>query len=553
MTIAFSPSHIGSYGTGSHSAPRRGTVVLHSALAVALIAVAYHHSLSGLFDYLSSDTPLAYVSFVPVLALGLAFVKARPRTDEPRLPDRQFDWIIGVPFLAAALLVAVLLPGRLSYSFWTNRLDLLGLPLFVAGVVALLFGSRVLYRIRLPIAFLLLAWPFPYERLMADVLSLSSSVALWGVGKGLPIVGGAQLVQDSIFRVGDGAGQFTVNVAPTCAGANSAVGFLLVGGAAVSLLTGRRLRKLAWLAFGVALMLALNVGRLLLLFWAGDRYGEEVMMRWLHPYAGLAIFVLGCLVTIALLPRFGIRLGPAAGREPVGAVGGQEPDPTAGSPRPAFTKLRGTRTAIVVVLLLAAFLGSRNAQLVRFESFGPTKASAAIASGLQGIEVAGWSGTMYEDVRWAKQFFGSTSDWWRFVYESEATAGGPRRSMFVDVVNVADISKFSTYGLEACYRFHGYRIVDSHRTDVGTAAKAQAITYLNTETHRIWSVVAWVTPVDSQAGRRYERVALLASVDAVGQWRPKAEAASSGLVSFARSFVASAADVAAPDTGPTLS
>ena len=519
-------------------APSRGAIVMRAGVALVLITVAYHHSLSALLVSLSSDTPLAYVGFVPVLALVLAAIKARPGAGEARLPDRQFDWIIGIPLVGLALGFAVLLPERLSYSFWTNRIDLLGLPLFVAGLVALLFGSRVLYRIRLPIVFLLLAWPFPYEHFLNRVLSLSTSLALWGVARGLPVLGGARLVADSVYRVGEGTRQFSVNVAPTCAGANSAMGFLLVGGAAVLVLKGRRARKLGWLAFGVALMLLLNTVRVLLLFWAGDRYGEDVMLGWLHPYAGLAFFLVGCLITMVLLPRFGIGMDTAPGRPP---------DPVAGSsggPGAAtVSSTAGARAAFVLVVVLAVWLGSLNGRLARFDPFGPTATAVPTTSVLERpIDVPGWSGSRYAEITWARQFFGRSSLWWRYVYDATLSgAPTPVRYMFLDVVNVSDINKFSTYGIEACYRFHGYRIVGSGRVDVGAAAPAQAITWRDTGTGKMWSVVSWVSPVQSASGKRFERSTLLAALGASGDWRPQAKVATSGMVTFARSFMSRAA------------
>ncbi len=542
MTVDTTEFPAGREAADSPRTTLRGPVVLRTGLVVVLIAVAYHRSLAGLLDYLSTDTPLAYVGLVPVLALGLALAKARARPGELRLPDRQFDWIIGLPLVSLALLFAMVLPERLSYSFWTNRIDILGLPLFAAGVVALLLGSRVLYRIRLAIAFLLLAWPFPYEQIIADVQSLTTKVALWGIGKGLPIIGGADVVSDSIYRVGDGSRQFTVNVAPACAGANSAVGFLLVGGAALLLLKGRRTSKLAWLTFGVALMLLLNVGRLLMLFWAGDRYGEEVMIGSLHPYAGLTVFVLGCLVMIALLPRFGLGTGSHAGSPAAESPLGSTAAPLPGLGPRTGPSLTGTKSAFAVVAVLAALLAGQNAQLIRFDAFGPAATARVTASVLgEPLDIAGWSGTKYDEVTWARQYFGRSSSWWRYIYEANPASTSSRLdSLFVDVVNVADVDTFSTYGLEACYRFHGYRVVQSRRVDVGAAAGAQTISYLSTDTNRIWSVVSWVSPVNSATGKRFERVALLASVDAKGEWRPKVDVLTAGLVSFAQSFVATA-------------
>ena len=46
--------------------------------------------------------------------------------------------------------------------FWVWRIDLLTLPFFVVGAVAVIFGVRVLWRQKVAVGFLLLAWPYPY-------------------------------------------------------------------------------------------------------------------------------------------------------------------------------------------------------------------------------------------------------------------------------------------------------------------------------------------------------------------------------------------------------
>src|SRR5207245_323567 len=63
-------------------------------------------------------------------------------------------------------------PVRLSIVYWLWRLDLLSLPLFAAGAVALVFGVRMLFRLRFALGFLVLAWPPPYLLLLNDQLQL---------------------------------------------------------------------------------------------------------------------------------------------------------------------------------------------------------------------------------------------------------------------------------------------------------------------------------------------------------------------------------------------
>src|SRR5207302_2201934 len=70
------------------------------------------------------------------------------------------------------------LPARLSTVFCVWRIDLLSLPLFAAGTVALVFGVRALWRMRAAIAFLLLAWPLPYTTVLDRWLAGFTNVTI---------------------------------------------------------------------------------------------------------------------------------------------------------------------------------------------------------------------------------------------------------------------------------------------------------------------------------------------------------------------------------------
>ena len=61
--------------------------------------------------------------------------------------------------MMAAVAVNMLLPDKLSAMFWVWRIDLLTLPVFVAGATAIIFGVRVLWRQKLAVSYLFLAWP----------------------------------------------------------------------------------------------------------------------------------------------------------------------------------------------------------------------------------------------------------------------------------------------------------------------------------------------------------------------------------------------------------
>ena len=59
------------------AAPRTRTTVQMAALLGAVV-IAYNYTLSTLIQNAGLETPLAYVSLVPAIALALAAIRARP-------------------------------------------------------------------------------------------------------------------------------------------------------------------------------------------------------------------------------------------------------------------------------------------------------------------------------------------------------------------------------------------------------------------------------------------------------------------------------------------
>jgi hypothetical protein len=132
----------------------RSAIVLRAALLAVLLAVAYRYSWLTL---VRSPTGSLVGGAVAVLLAAAICVRGRD-PGEPAIHDRYTDFIVGVPLLAGALAIVLLLPTYLSLFFWFWRLDLLSIPLFVAGAIALLFGVRAFWRWRLVMAALFLIW-----------------------------------------------------------------------------------------------------------------------------------------------------------------------------------------------------------------------------------------------------------------------------------------------------------------------------------------------------------------------------------------------------------
>lgn len=476
---------------------------------LAIVTLAYHYSLRTLLRSVSVETPLAYLGLVPLIALALAAVRRAPAPHEPSIHDRQVDYIVGIPLLVAALAINLLLPIRLSTMFWVWRVDLVSLPLFVAGAIALIFGVRTLWRQRLPVVFLLFAWPFPYTMVLLRWLDTFTNVTLVGVRSGLHVLDVARAVpgsDGSMFIVGSGPERFRLSVASACSGVNGMVGFVLVSVAFASLVGGSRWRKVAWLASGLVCIWLMNVGRILAIFFAGNLWGERAAVEGLHPYLGLVTFNLGVVVMLLSMRRFGLEF--RGGTRTDGAPA-PPPDPVA-RPRRAVPR---TRLAIATVAAFGIGLAAINAGYRSYDLVASDLGSPKLVTFLgHPARVDGWLATKAAEYSWARRFFGDSSQWFRYSYSWTGKKTAAFRSgapVIADVISTDDLSTFSTYGIEACYTFHGFTLQDSRTVDLGGGVVGNVLSYWNASVRSDWTNVYWYWPVKGRDGTRYERVNLM--------------------------------------------
>ncbi len=508
---------------------------------VVCVVGAYNFSLQTLVQEMSQQTPLAYLGLVPLIALVLAVTLALRRASGPDIHDRYLDYIIGVPLVTLAMGLVIFAPQGLPSVYWLHRLDLLSLPLFVAGAISLTFGVRALMRIRAAVLFLFLAWPYPYVVFLDHELSWFTDTTASAVKAVLQLIPVASVAPDGNFLVTHATGvsqSFTVSVSSACSGINSGLGFLLVGTAATILMRGRLALKILWLAAGTTFLFAVNVGRILLVLGAGRIWGEHFAIDILHPLIGLAMILGATVVMLIWLPHFQLSLGLGAGN---------------GSPRKA--KPRTARTLAVrrgriplAVLAVVSLVGMfANAGMSRFEllafGLGPSRLSpTSVAS----APVNGWILSEVATYTWAPRYFGANGTWTRYAYieASASPDSAPPAAITVDVIGTSDLGTFSTYGLEACYGFHNYSLTATNTVDLGGGLDGKVLRYSIPGTGGYWLGLYWEWPVSIPGGERYQRVVL--SVDSnLTSNEPNAQR----LVGLARELVRQAADHA-PITGP---
>lgn len=486
------------------STPPRTKTTARVAALLGMVLVAYHYSLASLLQSLGLETPLAYVGLTPVMALGLAALRARPTRPEPAIHDRQLDYILGIPLLATAVGVNLVFPKRLSTMFWVWRIDLFTLPFFVAGAVVVLFGVRTMWRQRLAIGFLFLAWPLPYQVLLLRFLPGFTGMTLAGVktllqwvpfAKEIPSADGSmfQILADKPFQV---------SVVSACSGVNGMVGFLLVGVAFGAVVKGPKIRKALWLVGGMALLWAINLGRIMFIFWTGKQWGEEVAIDVFHPFIGLVTFNLGVLAMLLVMKPF--RLSIDGMSMPKAAEGG------AGGGRRAAVPRIGI--PLLLVVALGSTLAFTNTRLDSYDIVANAVGTPKLASFSDyPATPEGWSAAKSNQYDWAKPYFGESSTWLRYTMlagTSPDLALPSNSPVTADVVSTSNLRSFSAYGIEACYRFHGYKLRDVASVSLGGGVTGQTLSFYNAKQAQDWTVAYWIWPVRNGETTRYERVVL---------------------------------------------
>jgi len=488
------------------SAPRTRTTVKVAALLGATVC-AYSYSLTTLLQTATMQTPLAYISLVPLIALGLAAMQVQPGRSERAIHDRQLDYIIGIPLVGLAIAINIMLPAKFSAMFWVWRIDLFSLPFFVAGAVAILFGIRAVWRQKLAIAYLFLAWPWPYTTILLRVLNASTDITLAGLRLVLRVVHVATPVPSagtSVFQVVHDGRAFPVSVVSACSGINGIVGFLLVGVAFGAIVRGPLGKKALWLTAGMVLLWVINLARLTFIFWAGREWGERMAINVLHPFVGLVTFSLGVLLMLLAMGRFGLRIrvpGPGPGAPDLwGTALPVRPAPAV--PR-AFAAMAIVCCAAVVLAFADNALRSYN--LVANAAGEPK----LLAFGASPTAPGGWDTRATEIISWAKPLFGDDSTWIRYTFYP-GQGGGDLPSddgITADVVDTSDEQAMATYSVEACYQFHGWSLQDVAQVSVGGGITGQTLSF-TAPGDQSWSVLYWIVPVQAGQQTHYERFVL---------------------------------------------
>lgn len=124
-------------------------------------------------------------------------LRARRPYREPDIHDRDVDWLLALPLLAVAAFFATAVAGRIGPRFTDQHLGLLTVPVLLAAAIVIGFGTRAMWRLRLPLGLLMACLlPLPAgwsavavgaaSRMLLGLLALLGSVGSAGSAGPIP-------------------------------------------------------------------------------------------------------------------------------------------------------------------------------------------------------------------------------------------------------------------------------------------------------------------------------------------------------------------------------
>jgi exosortase len=181
---------------------------------------------------------------------------------------------------------------------------MLALPIFVAGLILLLFNSQTLRQLAFPIAFLFFLVPPPSEILYASGATLSTlssevSTALVSL-VGIPSTLNSQYGTPSILitRPDGTTMQFAVDIA--CSGIYSLVGFLIFAILIAYVIRDKPWKKFALILIGIPVLYLFNIIRITTTVLIGYQYGENSALQTFHLLGGWAFTLIGTLLLLVI-------------------------------------------------------------------------------------------------------------------------------------------------------------------------------------------------------------------------------------------------------------
>jgi len=258
-----------------------------------------------------SNEALTHILLVPFFAgflfyLRRKMVKASVSLEKLKRKTKveYVDVLVGIVFCLTSFLVY----WYGSHTFYPLQYHILSLPIFIIGVILILFNLKTALILLFPTLFLLFLVPPPMELLYSTgsfVANFETQIAyILLKGFGLPVqlssTYGPPIIQLKTTSTGKPA-HFAVDI--PCSGVYSLMAFIMLATFLMSISKASTLKRLLIFPLGFVIFEALNIIRITAIVLIAYFLGEGTAMVFFHSVAGLILTFVGMLITLIVSGR----------------------------------------------------------------------------------------------------------------------------------------------------------------------------------------------------------------------------------------------------------
>jgi exosortase len=275
-------------------------------LLFALLSVFFHDLVIIFADALESNVT-SYVLIIPFIFGYLIFRKRKilgaviSEENKPLTKETKH-----LPTIAGILLflTALFLYWYGSYTFTPVEIHILALPIFVAGLILIIFNPQTLRQLMFPLVFLFFLVPLPSEFFfgLGSSLSIISAEMSFAIinGFGIPTTLSNLYGNPTIYITRPNNVTIPFAVDATCSGIHSLFGFLIFGLFIAYISRDKISKKLLLFVVGIPLIYGLNIIRITTILFIGYQFGEELALQIFHMLGGWILIFSGTLLILVI-------------------------------------------------------------------------------------------------------------------------------------------------------------------------------------------------------------------------------------------------------------
>ena len=284
-------------------------ILLKSAVIVFAVIAVYFQDLSLIFVDALQYEGYSYILLIPALVTYLIYRKRKILVVAVSKEDGSNGSIKNLSTLAGFLLclLSLTLINLGSQTFTPLQYHMISLPLFVSGLILILFNLTTLYETIFPIVFLTFLTPPPVVFLnsVGSLLSVGSTQAantianFLGIESWITVVSGTPAI--NLIRPDSQPLLLIVDVA--CSGIYSLVGFVVFASFLAYIVRDKYWKKIVIIAIGFPLIFFLNIIRITTIVLIGYQWGAEIALEIFHILGGWVLVFLGTLLLLVIAEK----------------------------------------------------------------------------------------------------------------------------------------------------------------------------------------------------------------------------------------------------------